>query len=36
MYDDGYLKIENNDISEVVIQQMQELYGEKYPGMVYK
>jgi len=36
MFDDGFQHIVNVDISFTVIKQMQELYKEKYPTLVFK
>ena len=36
MFDDGFQHITNIDISPTVIKQMQELYKEKYPTLIYK
>ena len=36
MFEDGYRNITNVDISFTVIKQMQELYKEKYPEMLFK
>lgn len=36
MCDDGYDKITNIDISYTVVKQMQELYKDKYPTLIYK
>ena len=36
MYEDGYQHITSIDISYAVIKQMQELYKEKLPNLLYK